>query len=217
MLRGWDERGFVGIIKLLVESSLNNMKKYIAEALGTFALSLIVVLSVAGAFPVATPVLAGLTLALFVYSIGHISGAHINPAVTIGAWSLKKISNQDAVGYIVSQLIGGYVAMLVAGIFVRVLPVVSMPSWPILCAEALGAVFFTFGIASVVYGKTPHDASGIVVGGSLLLGIAIAGLAGTVGVLNPAVALSLGVFNWAYIAGPIVGSLIGMNLYKQLH
>ena len=84
-------------------------------------------------------------------------------------------------------------------------------------AEALGALFFTFGIASVVYGKTPHDASGAVVGSSLLLGIACAGLAGSLGVLNPAVALALGVFNWAYIIGPIVGSIVGMNLYRQLH
>lgn len=193
------------------------MKKYIAEALGTFALAFVVVLSVAGLFPVPTPVLAGLTLALFVYSIGHISGAHINPAVTIGAWSLKKISNQDALGYIIAQCVGGYGAMLVAGLFVRVLPMVSLPSGLVLGAEALGTLFFTFGIASVVYGKTPHDASGAVVGGSLLLGVAIAGLSGSLGVLNPAVALSLGVFNWAYILGPILGSLIGMNLYKQIN
>lgn len=193
------------------------MKKYIAEALGTFALSLIVLLSLGGVFPVPTSVLAGLTLALFVYSVGHISGTHINPAVTVGAWSLKKISSQDAVSYIIAQLAGGYGAMLVAGLFIDVSPMVSLPSGMILGAEALGALFFTFGIASVVYGKTPHDASGAVVGGSLLLGIAIAGLAGSLGVLNPAVALALGVFNWAYICGPILGAVVGMNLYKRLH
>lgn len=193
------------------------MKKYIAEALGTFALALVVVLSVGGVFPVPTPVLAGLTLAIFVYSIGHISGTHINPAVTIGAWTLKKISSQDAVSYIIAQLVGGYGAMLVAGLFIDVLPMVIVPDTMILGAEALGALFFTFGIASVVYGKTPHDASGVVVGGSLLLGVAVAGLAGSLGVLNPAVALALGVFNWAYIAGPVIGAVFGMNLYKRLN
>lgn len=66
------------------------MNKYIAEAIGTFALTLAVGLSLAGEFPVSTPILAALTLGLFVYSVGHLSGTHLNPAVTIGAWSIKK-------------------------------------------------------------------------------------------------------------------------------
>lgn len=193
------------------------MKKYIAEGFGTFALALVVVLSVGGIFPVSTPILAALTLGLFVYSMGHISGTHINPAVTIGLWSLKKISNKDTLSYIIAQFVGGYIAIFVAGLFVNVLPIVSSPSFMVLGAEALGSMFFAFGIASVVYGKTPNDASGVVVGGSLLIGVAIAGLAGSIGVLNPAVALALGVFNWAYIVGPIFGSIVGMNIYKQLY
>ena len=56
----------------------------------------------------------------------------------------------------------------------------------------------------------------MVVGGSLLLGIAVAALLGSNGVLNPAVALGIGSFNVMYVLGPILGSVLGMQLYKRL-
>jgi aquaporin Z len=193
------------------------MKKYIAEALGTFTLALVVGLSLAGSFPVATALLAGLTLGLFVYSIGHISGAHINPAVTIGAWSIKKISSTDAVMYIVSQFIGAGIALFVISSTTAGMPhIVVTASGAVAFAELFGTFFFTFGIASVIYGKTPSALSGVVVGGSLLLGITIAALLGSNGVLNPAVALGIGSFNLFYLLSPVVGSVLGMQAYKYL-
>ena len=138
------------------------MKKYVAETLGTFGLAVMVGLSLSGAFPVPTPLLAALTLSLFVYSMGHISGNHINPAVTIVAWSIGKIKNQDAIKYLLSQTLG---AMLAAAFLILA---VEMPVLPVLnnakigFAEMIGAFFFTFGIASVIYGKAPKDFSGLV-------------------------------------------------------
>ena len=83
------------------------MKKYLAECIGTFALSFIVVLAVASpSTPIPIPVIAGITLALFVYSIGPISGCHINPSVTLGQLSVKKISFKDAVFYVIAQCFG---------------------------------------------------------------------------------------------------------------
>ena len=192
------------------------MKKYIAETIGTFGLTLVVALSLTGVFPVATPVLAALTLGLFVYSIGHISGTHINPAVTIGAWSIKKISSKEALRYIIAQFIGAGLALALVSATVGLHAPTVSNSFAVLLAEFLGTVFFTFGIASVVYGKTPSALSGVVVGGSLLLGIAIAALLGSNGVLNPAVAFGIGSFGGMYILGPILGSIAGMNLYKYL-
>lgn len=191
-------------------------KKYIAEALGTFALTSVVALSLAGVFPVPTPVLAALVLGLFVYSIGHLSGTHINPAVTIGAWSIGKIKSHDAVLYIVSQFIGAILSLIVVYGSITPFPIVATNSLPIFFAEALGMFFFTFGIASVVYGKTPAPLSGVVVGGSLLLGITFAALLGSNGVLNPAVALGIGSLNAVYILGPIIGSIVGMHAYRLL-
>lgn len=195
------------------------MKKYIAEVLGTFALTFAVALSLSGSFPVPTPLVAGLVLGLFVYSIEHISGTHINPAVTIGIWSIKKINNKDAVFYIISQFIGAAIALYAAaliGISAESSGVIVLDTMKIGIAELLGTFFFTFGIASVVYGKTPKDFSGAVVGGSLLLGIIFSALIGSNGVLNPAVALGIGSFGIMYVIGPVLGSLLGFQFYKYL-
>jgi len=192
------------------------MKKYIAEALGTFCLALTVALSLVGKLPIPTPLLAGLVLGLFVYSIGHISGTHINPAVTVGAWSIKKIKGMDAVWYIVSQFIGAALALWLVSATVGVPVLVVSNSWTVGLAELIGTFFFTFGVASVIYGKTPSQLSGVVVGGSLFLGICIAALLGSNGVVNPAVALGIGSFSLMYLLAPIVGSVLGMQAYKLL-
>ncbi|MES2622991.1 MAG: aquaporin [Patescibacteria group bacterium] len=192
------------------------MKKYIAELIGAFALTLTVSLSLVGTFPIATPLLAALTLGLFVYSIGHISGAHINPAVTLGAWSIKKISTQNALAYMLAQFVGASIAMTIMAYTVGTPSVTSTLSWAVFFAELIGTFFFTFGIASVIYEKTPSVASGAVIGGSLLLGIAIAAHLGANGILNPAVAFGIGSFNFAYILGPLVGSVLGMQAYRKL-
>ena len=196
---------------------MNTLKKYGAEFVGTFALTLIVGLSVGGMFPVSTPVLAALTLGLFVYSVGHISGTHINPAVTIGAWSIGKIRSREAVRYIVAQVLGAGLAWIKLGFLMTSEVSLAVSStMTVGFAEFVGTFFFTFGIASVVYGRTPGQFSGVVVGGSLLLGVAFAALIGSNGILNPAVAFGIGSFNFMYLFGPIFGSIVGMNVYKYL-
>ncbi len=192
------------------------MNKYIGEAVGTGVLTMVVALALAGTFAVPVAVLAALTLGLFVYSLGHLSGTHINPAVTIGAWSIGKVSTDDALKYVIAQFIGAGAALLVVGSLVTAAIPPLKADLAIGLAEMIGTALFTFGIASVVYGKTPAVMSGMVVGGSLLLGTAVAALLGSNGVLNPAVALGIGSFNVMYVLGPILGSVLGMQLYKRL-
>lgn len=191
------------------------MKKYLTELLGAFLLTLVVSLSLTGKFPVPTPVLAALTLGLFVYTAGHISGAHLNPAVTVGVWSLGKINLKDAVSYIIAQFIGAGLAMLVARYFATAPALAVVDTLPVVIAEFLGTFFFTFGIAAVVLGKVPTDVVGITIGGSLLLGLSIAAVASNA-VINPAVALGIGSFSASYLIAPVVGSLAGMNACKWL-
>ena len=83
-------------------------------------------------------------------------------------------------------------------------------------AEALGAFFFAFGIAAVVYGKVSDHMSGLVIGGSLLLGILMASFSGSAGILNPAVAFALNSLSAVYILGPVVGAVVGFNAYRWL-
>ena len=192
------------------------MKKYVAEFLGTFALTLAVALSLTGDFPVPTPILAALVLGLFVYFIGHISGAHINPAVTVGLWSVRKIRTDEAVYYMLSQFAGATAVLLLISATVGLATLTVSGGAMVGVAELAGTFFFGFGIASVVYGRTPGTLSGAIVGCSLLFGIAVAAVLGSNGVLNPAVALGIESFNVLYVLGPIAGSVLGMQAYKYL-
>ena len=92
----------------------NRPQAYGAELLGTFALTLSVLFSISGNSASLTPLVAGLVVGLFVYTVGAISGTHLNPAVTLSMLSVKKIKSTDAAGYIVVQLIGAIGAGVVA-------------------------------------------------------------------------------------------------------
>lgn len=196
---------------------MNNLKKYIAEAFGTFTLCLVVFLSSSGQASVLTPLLAALCLGLFVYTIGSISGCHINPAVTIGLLSVKKIELKEASKYIIAQFIGAIFATLVLSqLKISINPIVTGGVKEAI-AEGLGIVIFSFGIATVVYGKAIQSVSGLIVGGSLLLGIIIASMMGSAGILNPAVALALHAFQPTYLIGEIIGAVIGFWFYRFLN
>ncbi len=192
------------------------IRAYSAECLGTFLLALLVHLSIGAQFPVATPVIAGLTLGLIVYMLGGISGAHVNPAVTIALASIDKISWKDAGFYILFQFIGGAAALLFGkGLLGTVISVTAATSMPILVAEALGAGILVLGVSSVVHGKAPKEASGLTIGTALALG-ALAASVQSNGVVNPAVALGIGSLSVAYVLGPIIGGIIAAQLYKRL-
>lgn len=187
-----------------------------AEFIGTFVLTLAILASVWGVIPlVPTAVIAGATLGLLVLSLGHVSGTHVNPAITVGLYSVKKIDAAHTVSYLIAQLGGALVAMLVLSMFldtdlVTKLDVVA--DYRTFFAEFLGTMVFGFGVAAAVEQKFKSTDSALLVGGSLALGAIIASL-GSSGLLNPAVAAGVGSFNWAYVLGPLLGGIIGMNLY----
>ena len=190
-----------------------NFKALAAELFGTFGLSLAVLISInSPGFPIGTPVIAGLTLGLFVYTIGPISGCHINPAVTLSLAAIRKIELKTAAAYIVAQFLGAGLTVAVGGLlFTSPEVLVWANSTGVGAAEALGALIFLFGIAAVVLGRVPDSMSGVVIGGSLMLGVLWAAQTSN-GVLNPAVAFSLGSMSLAYIWGPILGGAVGALL-----
>jgi len=193
-------------------------KKYIAEGIGTFTLAFIVLgaISYAQVLPVPVPVIAALTLGIFVYTIGAISGCHINPAVTLGLLSVKKISVHNALWYLIAQFSGAILAILVGSFFGITNDQAVVPSFStsVFLAEMIGSFFFTFGIASIVYGNVKDEVSGIVIGGSLLLGGLVASFAGSASILNPAVALTLSLLSVTYALAPIAGAICGFQAYK---
>lgn len=193
--------------------------KYVAEFIGTFALAFVVLAAAAasGTLPLAIPIIAGLTLALFVYTIGPISGCHINPAVTIGQLSVGNIKPQAAIGYLVAQALAALAAIMAAHMFMIASPLTqSAFDARVFAAEMLGAFFFNFGIAAVVAGKVPRDLGGAVVGGSLLFGVLVASFSGAAGILNPAVAVALNSASLLYLTAPVVGAVLGVQAYKYL-
>lgn len=193
---------------------MKHLSHYLVELFGTFGLALAVTFAASGSF-LPTAVIAALTLGLFVYTVGHISGAHLNPAITLGALSIGKLRWPDAIGYWIAQFAGAGIALSLAGQVVEAVSLEVNSDFLTGAGEALGVLFFSFGVAAVIYGRIPKDVTGVVVGGSLALGISLAGHLSN-GILNPAVALALGSFNWIYLVGPLLGGVVGMWLYKLL-
>ncbi len=193
-------------------------EKLAAELFGTLVLSLAVLISINQPdFPVPTPVIAGLTLGLLVYTIGPVSGCHINPAVTVGLFSLGEIEAGEAALYVLAQFAGAAVALGVGALLFPVpAEVIAGGTVRIGLAEMMGATVFLFGIVSAVFAIVPSSMSGAVIGGSLLLGISIAAQASN-GVLNPAVALGIGSFSHPYVWGPIVGGIAGSLIARGIH
>ncbi len=182
-------------------------RAYGAELLGTFLLAGVVRLSLMAHLSLSTPVLAGLTLGLCVYYFGSVSGAHINPAVTIALASVKKIKPDEAVYYVVAQLLGAFLALVAVDALVQGTVTVNVSeTLPVGIMEAVGAFILMTGVAAVVYNKVSNTSSGLTIGSSLLLGIVAASSLSN-GVLNPAVALGIGSISFAYVLGPIVGAV----------
>jgi len=192
------------------------MKKCAAEFVGTLVLTVAVSLAILYELPLSVPVIAALTLGLFVYTVGPVSGAHLNPAVTIGLWSVRKISDADAARYVAAQVLGALGALFLVKLLVGHPLAVGVEDTVLVgVVEAAGAFLLTFGVSAVAYGKAAEEASGLIVGGSLLLGALFASVEGN-GVVNPAVAVGIGSLSLMYIIGPLIGGVLAAQLYNAL-
>ena len=191
-----------------------------AEFMGTAMLTL-TVLAISRSqigFPFFVSLGVGLLLAMMILTIGLASGAHFNPAVTLGLWTIRRVSALKTITYIAAQLLGAVAAYLLFSYL-------TGSTWEnsdngfqakILIAEALGTAILAMGIATVVFNKLEGAKAAFTIGASLTIGVLLAAIASN-GLLNPAVAL--GVRSWVvgtYVLGPILGAIIGFNLYALL-
>ncbi len=192
----------------------------VAEFLGTSALTLLI-LSVQRStigVPFFVAAAAGLTVTLMSFSFYRVSGAHFNPAITIGMWTARRVETLTAVLYIAAQFLGAWAAYGIYTYFVNstLQPVGGHFTTRVLVAEIVGTGIFTFALAGAVYQKFSTTAVAAAAGIGLMLG-AIAASSASLGLLNPAVALGVRAWVWGtYVAGPVIGAIIGINLYGLL-
>ncbi|MFN2623465.1 MAG: MIP/aquaporin family protein [Chthoniobacterales bacterium] len=183
------------------------MNKYIAEFIGTFFLVLTIGCTVVGAgAAVIAPLAIGAVLMVMVFAGGHISGAHYNPAVTLGVLIRGKVKPGDAVPYIIAQLAGSAVAALVVGKCFRA-GVAVTPMAPHVGAALLAEFLFTFALVYVVLnaataeGTSGNSFYGLAIGMTVMTGaFAVGDISG--GAFNPAVAVGismLGLSSWSNI------------------
>jgi aquaporin Z len=213
---------------------------YISELVGTFflVLGIIGVVSSGAGNALLTNIALVHTLVLMslVYAIGSISGCHVNPAVTLGLFVIRKISGRDAGIYIACQVAGGVLAGLVVSWFFNVRGGVVDYGTPAISddylrggsvflaflAESLGAFLLMWAVmGTAVNPVAPKGVAGFAIGGALGVGVLIFGPA-TGASFNPArwfgPALSSGEFAdaWLYILGPIAGAAGAALLYRTV-
>lgn len=197
-----------------------------AEFLGTGILTL-AVLSVQRsqlglAFFVA--IAAGSTVALLTYVLGNVSGAHLNPALTLALWTARRVKTLPALTYIAAQLLGAWAAYGLYHYVVNtnVQAVAQEFSGRILVAEAVGTMVFALAWAYAAYNRAEDGRFAAIAGLSFAVAIIVASAA-SVGLANPALAEGVrawevfGENGWGnYVLGPVLGAVIGVNLYGLL-
>ncbi len=190
----------------------------------------------AGASGLVTVGLAhGLVIATMVSAVGHISGGHLNPAVTIGAWVTQKISSSLALIYIVAQLAGGVAGALLLRIslpkqlwepsnIAATSVVRGISSGQAILIEAILSFFLVwvvFGVAIDPHGswsKIAGLAIGLVIAMDSFMGGPLTGASmNPARSFGPAVAATHWTNLWVYFVGPIAGGIIAAALYDGVY
>jgi glycerol uptake facilitator-like aquaporin len=197
----------------------NKVAMILAEFLGTGVLTA-VVLSVSKStigIPYFVAIAAGLAVGGAMLMLGPVSGAQLNPAITIALWSARRIKTMPAIVYVAAQLLGGVAAYWLFTYLVgQHWQNSGHYSGRVLVAEAAGTFVLGLAWAAASYHKLETSKAAAVVGIALTLGIIVAS-ASSSGLLNPAVALGLRMWGWGtYVLGPVLGAVIGVNLYGML-
>jgi len=226
------------------------MKKFAAEFLGTFWLVLggcgSAVLAAnftsepfIGIGLVGVSLAFGLTVLTIAYALGRISGAHLNPAVTIGLWAGGRVETATVLPYVISQILGGIVGAGVLyiiatgngsgiGNFAANGYGVHSPGGYDVVSSFVTEFVMTFMFIIIIFGVTEKDRAreafaGIAIGFALTL-IHLISIPVTNTSVNPARSISQAVFVqgwaleqlWLFIVAPILGAIAGGLVYKNL-
>ena len=226
------------------------MKKYLAEAIGTCTLvvlgcgtaMLVGCDAVNGGGYILTALAFGLSIVAMAYSIGNISGCHINPAVTLGVYLSGGMDKKDVGGYVIAQCAGALVGSAVLAIIFKLGGVKDMTGG--LGTNGLGGVggnaiagllveiiltfIFVTCILGVTSSKAGHGSFGGLVIGLTLTGVHILGIGLTGTSVNPARSIGPAIVAaitgnaaplaslWVFIVGPLAGAGLAACCYKYL-
>ncbi len=220
------------------------MKKYFAEFIGTFWLVLggcgTAVLAGSGVGTLGISLAFGLTVLTMAYAIGHISGCHLNPAVSVGLWLGGRFNGKNLLPYVISQVLG---ATLAAGVLYLIASGKAgftlndgfaangygnhSPGGYCITAALITEVVLTFGFLIVILGSThskaPKEFGGVAIGLSLTL-IHLISIPITNTSVNPARSTGQAIFAgdwalgqlWLFWVAPIVGAALAGIAYKWL-
>ncbi|PYU26283.1 MAG: porin [Acidobacteria bacterium] len=203
------------------------MNKYITELLGTFFLVFTIGCTVVGNGAGAlAPLAIGSALMVMVFAGGHISGAHYNPAVTLGVWMRGRCETKDVAGYMVSQIAGAVLAALVVKYLkagAAVVPI-ALATAPALLAEFLFTFALVFVILNVATAKGTSGNSfyGLAIGFTVMTGaFAVGNISG--GVFNPAVAVGISMMGlsawnniWIYLVADFIAAMAAAWTFKAV-
>lgn len=217
----------------MAEGASYDWRRYVAEAIGTFALvaigpGAVMVAAKTGAFGDQGVALAfGLVVTIVVAATGHLGGAHINPAVTLGFWFVGRFPARDVVPYVIAQCVGAVAASAAlawilgpVGNFGATLPALSLGR--AFAVEAGYSGLLGFVIMSVATdARTPPSVAPFAIGATVFAGALVTGPL-TGGSFNPARSLGPAVVggvwtaHWLYWAAPILGMFVAMRGYDFL-
>ena len=216
---------------------MESMKKYIAECIGTMILvffgcgTAVVTKCSTDNYPgyILTALAFGLVIVAMAYSIGNISGCHINPAVSIAMLINKKMSGKDFVGYVVAQFIGATIGAALLLIFFRTDSGLGTnglfegSAGKSLLIEIILTFVFVLAILGVTSKGEFTAVTGLVIGLSLTL-VHILGIGFTGTSVNPARSFGPAIFVggdalkslWVFIVAPLIGGALAAVCYRYL-
>lgn len=189
-----------------------------AEFLGTtilVMLSLVLIETTAVSYFIATSVAIGLIVVYMIF--GGISGGHFNPAITFGMWTARRVTTLRAISYIAVQMLGGLAAwQLFQYMTDKALPAKTVTyTTHMWLAEVIGTFILAIGLTAALTRGFDALQTAVAYGAAFFVGIMVAATA-SAGYLNPATALGVRSWSTVYVLGPLVGGLIGVNLYMWL-